>query len=98
MDRTGTWALTPAYDVTFAQGGRWTAAHQMRVAGKRDGITRSDLVGVAERFALKAPGEILERVGEVTARWADYAAGTGVPAEDAQRVEAALVERRRELG
>jgi len=98
MDRSGAWALTPAYDVTFAQGGRWTEAHQMRVAGKRDGITRSDLIGVAELFALKAPGEILERIEEVVTRWTDYAAEAAVPPEDAKRIEAALVERRRELG
>ncbi len=70
----------------------------MRVAGKRDGIRRSDLIGVAERFALKAPGEILERVEEVTTRWTEYAAKTGVSPEDAERIEAALVERRRGLG
>jgi len=31
MDPTGAWSLTPAYDVTFAPGGGWTASHQMRV-------------------------------------------------------------------
>ena len=97
MDRKGTWSLTPAYDLTFAQGGRWTAAHQMRVAGKREGITRRDLLDLAKRFALKSPGEILDRVEGVVARWKDYAEETEVPKEDAGRIDAALVERRKSL-
>ncbi|MFC1575687.1 type II toxin-antitoxin system HipA family toxin, partial [Gemmatimonadota bacterium] len=69
MGRTGNWALTPAYDVTFARGGRWTATHQMRVAGKREQITRGDLLGIAERFGLKAPEEILQRIEDAVSQW-----------------------------
>src|SRR5690606_15656366 len=44
MRPDGAWYLTPAYDLTFSQGRAWTSRHQMRVADKRSGITRADLV------------------------------------------------------
>jgi serine/threonine-protein kinase HipA len=98
MDRTGAWSLTPAYDVTFAKGGHWTSSHQMRVADKCAGIRREDLVSVAERFGVKAPGKILDRVGEVLRRWPVYAARTGVPDETVEAIRRELEARRREVG
>ena len=97
MDPAGTWSLTPAYDLTFARGSGWTSRHQMRVADKRTGITRRDLVGVGETFGVRNPGGIVDGMLEVTARWPEYARGTGVPADALRRVQAELRERAREV-
>ena len=98
MDRTGRWSLTPAYDLTYAQGSRWTAAHQMRVAGKREGILRKDLLHVADRFGLKGAAEMLERIEDAVGRWGKYAATCQVPEGHAREIEAALAVRRKGLG
>jgi len=98
MDRTGSWALTPAYDVTFARGRGYTAAHQMRVADKRAGITRSDLMEVAATFGIRDPRGIIDGTADVVERWPEYAAEAGVPAETTRQVGEALAERRREIG
>jgi serine/threonine-protein kinase HipA len=82
FDSDGRWSLTPAYDVTFARGNEWTAAHQMRLADKRAGITREDLLGVGRAFGIRAPARILAEVGDVLARWPAFARSTGVPAGD----------------
>lgn len=47
MDRSGTWTLAPAYDLTFARGRGWTSQHQMRIQDKTTGIRRDDLLAVA---------------------------------------------------
>jgi serine/threonine-protein kinase HipA len=97
MDAEGVWRLTPAYDVTFARGGAWTAAHQMRVADKRSGITRGDLIGVARDFGIRAPHRILDRIAEALGRWPEYAQGTGVPRETMRAIQEELDRRAKEL-
>lgn len=98
MDAGGTWSLTPAYDLTFAKGGGWTATHQMRVADKRTGITRADLMAVAGTFAIRNAGGITAQVADAVSRWPEFAAEQAVPRETIARVEEALEARRTEVG
>jgi serine/threonine-protein kinase HipA len=98
MDRSGTWSLTPAYDVTFAKGAGWTSTHQMRVADKRSGIDRGDLVAVAETFGVRNPSGVVDQVRDVLARWPVYAEEQGVPDDTIRRVGSELEERHRSLG
>ncbi len=98
MDPTGTWSLTPAYDVTFAMGGQWTRTHQMRVADKQAGITREDLLEVGKAFGIRAPGQIIDQVQAASGRWSEYAKRTGVPADTVTAIDSALRERRAVLG
>ncbi|MEK9501534.1 type II toxin-antitoxin system HipA family toxin [Gaopeijia maritima] len=95
MDRDGVWSLTPAYDLTFAKGAGWTATHQMRVADKRAGITRADLLSVAATFGIRDPGGIVDRIADVVGDWPRYAAEQGVPDEAARQVGAELEARSR---
>jgi len=78
MDRAGEWSLTPAYDITFASGSRWTATHQMRVRDKTHGITNGDLLAVAKQFGLKKPERVLDRTREAIAEWERLAASYDV--------------------
>jgi serine/threonine-protein kinase HipA len=94
----GRWSLAPAYDITFAMGGQWTAQHQMRVGDRRAGITRADLLGVAHTFAIRSPDRILDEVDAAVAEWPAAARATTVPAGDVARITAVLDARRRELG
>ena len=98
MDASGSWSLAPAYDLTFAKGGGWTSSHQMRVAGKRSGIERRDLIGVAETFGIRNPNGILDRIEEVFSRWPEYARAQGVPEETVAYVGGELAGRGREVG
>jgi serine/threonine-protein kinase HipA len=98
MDTDGTWSLTPAYDLTFAKGGGWTATHQMRVADKRTGITRADLTGVAETFGIRNPAGIITQIADAVRRWREYAAEQAVPADTIAVVNRELEARARETG
>ncbi|HUF51403.1 MAG TPA: type II toxin-antitoxin system HipA family toxin [Longimicrobiales bacterium] len=98
MDTSGAWSLTPAYDLTFAKGGGWTMTHQMRVAGKRSGITRTDLIEVAEMFGLRNPAGIIAQVADAVGRWPECAADQRVPAHTIALVQSELDARAQELG
>jgi len=93
MDRTGTWSLTPAYDLTFAKGRGFTATHQMRVADKRSGITYGDLQGVGRAFGIRAPARIIEEVRDAVARWPEFAREQDVPGDVTRRIRKELEER-----
>ena len=93
MNADGVWTLTPAYDLTFAKGGGWTATHQMRVADKRANITRTDLIGVAETFGIRNPAGIIAQIADAVMRWPDYAAEQGVPGDTIEHVRSELATR-----
>lgn len=90
MDRSGTWSLAPAYDVTFAHGGGWTRHHQMRVRDKVSGIREDDLLAVAREFGVKRPEHILEETRAAVADWERYARKYGVPGEVRRTIRQAL--------
>lgn len=49
MEKTGVWNLSPTFDATYAfdPTGTWTSMHQIRMNGKQDEFTRSDLIQFA---------------------------------------------------
>ena len=94
MDRTGTWSLSPAFDVTWSYNptGKWTSAHQMTRNGKRDGFVMDDLeacgnVALLKRGQAKA---ILTEVQAVVSRWRDYADEAGVHPDQRDKIQSTL--------
>ena len=85
----GQWQLAPAYDVTHAHNpdGEWTNQHLMSVNGKFTGITRADLLAVAERFGIGTASKVLKQIGEALSTWPDFASRAGVPAPEANRIQ-----------
>ena len=81
MDKTGLWKLSPAYDMTYAYNpsGIWTNSHQMTVQGKRDNITKEDLLAVAQHINYKNGLDDIQRIGDTVANWAIYAEEAGIP-------------------
>jgi serine/threonine-protein kinase HipA len=94
MDGTGTWYLSPAYDLVFSRGQGWTRFHQMTVRGKREGITRKDLEKLGSAFGIgRAAGTIIDQVGEALGGWEEVAAEAGVPDQWVREIGSALRER-----
>ena len=81
MNPQGLWSLAPAYDVIYAYNpnGRWTSRHQMSMAGKRDDLTRDDLLTVARSVGVKKAEAIIDQVREALAEWPRWAQRAGVP-------------------
>ena len=66
MDRTGTWRLSPAYDITFSYNptNKWLRAHQMTINGKTTEITNADLLAAGIQMGLK-PRRCKDIISEV---------------------------------
>jgi serine/threonine-protein kinase HipA len=82
------WDLSPAYDLTYANGAGWTRVHQMTICGKAEGIERSDLLTVAERYGVRRAEQIIDEVAAVVSSWRDFADEAGVPEEWIERCAA----------
>ena len=81
MDRTGTWRLSPAYDVCYSyeHGHYWVGKQALSVNGKRENMTLSDVLTVAKAMSIKNPKEIVAEISAVVKQFPDYAAATKGP-------------------
>jgi serine/threonine-protein kinase HipA len=82
------WELAPAYDVTYAYNpkGEWTYQHLMAVNGKFAGISRDDLMVVADRFGVGTAPRVLQQVAEAVSAWPDFAKRAKVSAREVTRI------------
>jgi serine/threonine-protein kinase HipA len=89
-DPSGQWSLAPGYDVNHAYNpqGQWTQRHQMSVNGRFEGITRADLLQLADRFAVPAATSALSDVLEAVDRWPTFAESAAVGGADIERIAA----------
>ena len=82
------WELAPAYDVTHAYNpkGEWTNQHLTGVNGKFSGITRDDVLAVAERFGIGTAPKIINRVSEAIDGWTRCADQAGLRSAETERI------------
>ncbi len=80
MDKTGQWKLSPAFDVCHAYrpASTWVSQQSLSINGKRQGITRNDLLELAKQMNIKKANSIISQVKEIVAKWPDYAMQTKV--------------------
>lgn len=95
MDKAGTWRLSPAYDVSWAYNprGEWTSHHQMSINNKWDGITRTDLLSVAEAMHIKQANEIVNEVCDAVSMWSTIAKDYDIPTEIITTIDDTLLYR-----
>jgi serine/threonine-protein kinase HipA len=88
MDQNGNWSLSPAYDVIYAfnPNNIWLKAHQMSVNGKREDITKKDLIETAANMNIKKPNEIIEKTIEFVSKWNHYAKKSDVDKEQIKAI------------
>lgn len=89
MDKSGTWRLSPAYDMSWAYNpqGSWTSSHQMSINMKWDNITREDLLTVAKNMNIKHAKEIIDQVNEAISQWRDLAGQYEIAEEVVELIE-----------
>lgn len=89
MTPDGKWALSPAYDVTYAHNpsGKWTNQHQMTANGKRDHFSRGDLLAIGEGISLSKPDSIVDEVLSAVEQWGEFAAEASVKKEVIQEIK-----------
>lgn len=93
MKRDGNWELTPAYDMCFAYkpGHRWISRHPLSVNGKRDDISRLDLLAAGVKAGCGNAEFIVNEVLGVVNRWESYADSAGVPVELKNSIDSMLI-------
>ena len=80
MDKTGQWKLAPAFDVchSYRPDSAWVSQHSMSINGKRQNITRNDLLQVAKKMNIKKADAIINHVHEAVGKWDEFAIQTKV--------------------
>lgn len=75
MDKTGKWGISPAYDVCHAYrpNSEWVSQHALSINGKRNNITKADLLEVAKQMNVKKAEAIIKQIAEVVINWGNYA-------------------------
>ena len=89
-DRTGEWALSPAYDLLYTSGPG--GEHTMTIAGEGRHPGRSQMLQLADQYdvARREADRIFEEVQAAVARWSDHAARAGVSASGIRRLSIAF--------
>lgn len=74
------WALSPAYDLTFAHNpqSEWTHQHLMSVNGKFRDFTVDDLLAEAARFGIGSARRVISEVRTAIEGWAGFAEQAGM--------------------
>lgn len=96
LDSSGRWSLAPAFDITYAHNslpGKWTAAQQMSIMGKRENITREDLVAMGRNASVATVPKLksaVDRVVFALQQWACFAEQSGVGGEQSAKIEKAI--------
>lgn len=89
MDPQGRWRLSPAYDLTYANGAQWTSQHQITVAGVAVDPSEADMLKVAHDHAIPNAGSIIEEVSDAVARWPEFACAVGLSQRWTDDIQAA---------
>ncbi|HEX5439049.1 MAG TPA: type II toxin-antitoxin system HipA family toxin [Gemmatimonadaceae bacterium] len=91
MGPDGKWRLAPAFDVTWAYGGKWSLTHQMTAGGKDDDFTRADLLAVGSAFDVPGDGaDILNEVEAALELWVPEAQAAGLAPEWIRKIQSSF--------
>ena len=67
MDKNGYWSVTPAYDITYANGAGYTKSHQLSIRGKTNHFVMDDLLYIARENSIRQSWakEVVQKTVEV---------------------------------
>jgi serine/threonine-protein kinase HipA len=74
MNKNGEWKLSPAFDVCHSYRPRspWVSQQSLSINGKRQNITRDDLLSVAKQMNIKKSANIITHINTVVKNWVNY--------------------------
>lgn len=93
MDEQGQWKFSPAFDICYSYrpGSEWVDHHALSINGKRDNITRNDLLIVGKRQTIYKPNKIIDEIVEVVNQWPSYADKARVHPDLRDEIDATLI-------
>ena len=94
MDRSGKWALSPAYDITFSYNpeNKWLCAHQMTINGKTRGIELADFLEAGTKMGLKKARckDIINEIGDIVSKFSMFAEQVGIKDKTVAYIQSVL--------
>lgn len=92
MDKNGVWSLSPAYDITYANGQHYTKKHQMSIVGKVNHFKYEDLLNLAEVSDIKKneAKKIIKTIVEVVSKFRSKAQALNIRKDLIDMVEGDL--------
>lgn len=93
LKKDGAWELAPAYDVCHAYkpNHQWVSQHALSINGKRDKITKEDLLTIGESIKNKKAKTTIEEISETASRWKEFANEVGVFAQLRDEIDKTLI-------
>ncbi len=85
-----TWQLAPAYDLTYPLNvmlNFHSVSRALSINGKRSGITRSDLLKIAETYTIKNAKGCIDEIVEASKKFRFLAAATGISEQIISKIE-----------
>ena len=75
LKKGGQWELAPAYDICHAYQPKhqWVSQHALSLNGKRNNITKQDLLALGKSIRSKNAEAIIEQISDTVSQWKSYA-------------------------
>ena len=93
LKKGGRWELAPAYDICHAYrpGSDWVSRHSLSINGKRENITREDLLTIGRSIRNKKADKVIDEINDKVHNWSLYASEAKVDKEKMREIEKTLV-------
>jgi len=88
MSKEGRWSISPAYDITYANGSGYTKEHQLSLKGRTVEFDRKLLLHVADEqsISLKKAEQMIERCADVLSGFSKRAGELDISRETVERI------------
>lgn len=93
LKKNGIWELAPAYDICHAYkpNHKWVSQHALSINGKRENISRKDLLAIGDSIKNKNAMKTIDEIIETVSQWKKFANEVGVPGALRDEIENTLV-------
>lgn len=87
------WRLAPAYDLCHAYKPehKWVSRHALSINGKRDEISKKDMLMLAENANIEGAGKIIDEINDVVSDWTKYAKSVDVSKQLMNSIDDTLI-------
>jgi len=93
LKKDGKWELAPAYDICHAYQPKhqWVSQHALSINGKRNDITKEDLLIIGKSIKNKKAEEVIDEISDTIGKWKTFADEVDVSPALRDEIEATLI-------
>lgn len=93
LKKDGVWELAPAYDICHAYKPkhRWVSQHALSINGKRENISKEDLLTIGDSIKNKNARKTIDEIIETVGQWKQFASEVDVPTALRDEIDKTLI-------